>query len=113
MLASHPEWSAEQVWQAHLVMHTNFQVLLNDNVTRLSALRYGDAKTLPAIDVLLPQGFDSLVNALKQGLDIRYNTRERCAAHACAALRCTCICCAAQRPARCLCGTRPHLAMHD
>lgn len=63
-------------------MNTNFQVLLNDNITRLSALRYGDAKTLPAIDVLLPQGFDSLVNALKQGVDVRYNTRERRAAHA-------------------------------
>jgi hypothetical protein len=34
--------------------------------------RYGDAKTLPAIDVLFKDGFDSVVDSLKRGLDIRY-----------------------------------------
>lgn len=58
----------------NLMAHTGFQVLLNANLTELSTLRYGDAKTLPAVDVLLENGFDSLVEILKQGVDIRYNT---------------------------------------
>jgi len=61
----------------NLMAHTAYQTLLNANITDLSALRYGDAKTLPAIDVLLMDGFDVLTNTMKMEptpLDIRYNT---------------------------------------
>jgi hypothetical protein len=69
--------SAQQQLTTNLMAHTSYQVLLNANMTDLSTLRYGDAKTLPAIDVLLENGFDSLTNILKMEptpLDIRYNT---------------------------------------
>lgn len=59
---------------ANLQLHANYQVLLNGNVTDLSVLRYGDAKTLPALDVFLYNGFDSLVKLQTPGLDIRLNT---------------------------------------
>lgn len=66
--------TAKQQEATNLMAHTGFQVLLNANISKLSTLRYGDAKTLPAIDVLLKNGFDSLTDILKQGLDIKYNT---------------------------------------
>jgi hypothetical protein len=52
------------------------QTLLNANVTQLSMLRYGDAKTLPAVDVLLQPGYDSVVKRLMPGLPVRYNSSE-------------------------------------
>ena len=59
---------------ANLQLHASYQVLLNGNVTDLSVLRYGDAKTLPAEDVFLYNGFDSLVEMQTPGLDIRLNS---------------------------------------
>lgn len=59
---------------ANLQLHANYQVLLNGNVTDLSVLRYGDAKTLPALDVFLVNGFDTLVKLQTPGLDIRLNS---------------------------------------
>lgn len=50
------------------------QNLLNGNVTRVSTLRYGDAKTLPAIDVHLKPGFDAVPISLLPGINITYNT---------------------------------------
>lgn len=50
------------------------QNLLNGNVTRVSTLRYGDAKTLPAIDVHLKDGFDAVPIKLLPGLNVNYNT---------------------------------------
>lgn len=38
--------------QANLLAHTRFQVLLNANASELSALRYGDSKTIPEDDVV-------------------------------------------------------------
>ncbi|KAG7674994.1 hypothetical protein KSW81_002503 [Nannochloris sp. 'desiccata'] len=67
----------QQQQTTNLMAHTAYQVLLNANLTDLSTLRYGDAKTLPAIDVLLMDGFDVLTNIMKMEptpLDIRYNT---------------------------------------
>ena len=58
----------------NLMVHANYQVLLNGNLTQLSTLRYGDAKTLPALDVFLYEGFDSLVYEQAPGLDIRLET---------------------------------------
>lgn len=58
----------------NLMTHANYQVLLNGNLTDLSTLRYGDAKTLPALDVFLYKGFDILVKIQAQGLDIRLET---------------------------------------
>ena len=55
----------------NLQVHANYQVLLNGNLTNLSTLRYGDAKTLPAEDVFLFNGFDILVKIQTPGLDIR------------------------------------------
>jgi monoamine oxidase len=59
---------------ANLQLHANYQVLLNGNTTNLSTLRYGDAKTLPALDVFLFNGFDALVKLQTPGLDIRLST---------------------------------------
>lgn len=67
-------FSPDQLEAANLLMQTTFQVLLNANISALSALRYGDAKIIPAVDVFVQNGFDSLVDALKPGLDIRYNS---------------------------------------
>lgn len=53
-------------------------MLLNANATKLSALRYGDAKTLPAVDVHIKPGFDAVPKALMPGLKIQYNTGEIC-----------------------------------
>jgi hypothetical protein len=67
----------DQQETTNLIAHTSYQVLLNANLTDLSTLRYGDAKTLPAIDVLLMDGFDTLTTIMKMEptpLDIRYNT---------------------------------------
>lgn len=50
------------------------QNLLNANITRASALRYGDAKTLPAVDVHLQPGFDSVPLRLLPGIQVSYNT---------------------------------------
>lgn len=58
----------------NLQVHANYQVLLNGNLTELSTLRYGDAKTLPALDVFLFNGFDILVKIQTPGLDIRLET---------------------------------------
>ena len=55
-------------------MHTEWQALLNGNVTQLSAKRFGDAKTLPAIDVMVRSGYAAVLDGLKHGLDIRYDT---------------------------------------
>ena len=69
--------TARQIETTNLMAHTAYQVLLNANMTKLSALRYGYAKTLPAIDVLLMDGFDTLTNTMKMyptPLDIRYNS---------------------------------------
>lgn len=65
---------ATAVPTANLQLHASYQVLLNGNVTDLSVLRYGDAKTLPALDVFLYNGFDSLVELQTPGLDIRLNS---------------------------------------
>lgn len=54
----------------------NLQNLLNGNVTKLSALRYGDAKTLPATDVHLKPGFDAIPKGLLPGLNVTYNASE-------------------------------------
>lgn len=64
----------ENITSANLLVHSAFQVLLNGNITQLSALRYGDAKTLPAVDVHLKNGFDVLVNSMLPGLDIRLSS---------------------------------------
>lgn len=61
---------AHSRYSLHATRYT-LQVLLNGNVTDLSVLRYGDAKTLPALDVFLFNGFDSLVELQTPGLDIR------------------------------------------
>ncbi|WPT16956.1 Polyamine oxidase 4 [Picochlorum sp. SENEW3] len=58
----------------NLMTHANYQVLLNANLTDLSTLRYGDAKTLPALDVFLYNGFDILAKIQAQGLDVRLRT---------------------------------------
>lgn len=50
------------------------QTLLNANVTRVSTLRYGDAKTLPAIDVHLTEGFDAVPMKLLPVLNVSYST---------------------------------------
>jgi hypothetical protein len=50
------------------------QNLLNANITRASALRYGDAKTLPASDVHLKPGFDAVPLRLLPGIRVSYNT---------------------------------------
>ena len=55
-------------------MHTQWQALLNGNITQLSTLRLGDAKSIPAIDVILADGFPAIVDRLKEGLDIQYST---------------------------------------
>ncbi|GBF93957.1 hypothetical protein Rsub_06206 [Raphidocelis subcapitata] len=60
--------------QANLLLHTRMQVLLNANASELSALRYGDAKTLPAEDVLIEGGMDALTDDLARGLDVRLGT---------------------------------------
>jgi len=52
------------------------QNLLSGNVTRVSTLRYGDAKTLPAIDVHLKPGFDAVPIKLLNGINVTYNTGE-------------------------------------
>jgi hypothetical protein len=57
-----------------LLLLVALQNLLSGNVTRVSTLRYGDAKTLPAIDVHLRDGLDSVPKKLMQGLNITYNT---------------------------------------
>jgi hypothetical protein len=72
---------------AQLLLHTaaatiaallsSLQTLLNANVTQLSTLRYGDAKTLPAVDVLLQPGYDEVVKKLLPGLAVRYNSSEQ------------------------------------
>jgi hypothetical protein len=54
------------------------QNLLSGNVTRVSTLRYGDAKTLPAIDVHIKEGFDEIARQLLPGLNISYNTGVWC-----------------------------------
>ena len=45
-------------------MHTQWQALLNGNITQLSTLRLGDAKSIPAIDVILADGFPAIVDRL-------------------------------------------------
>lgn len=55
-------------------IHTQHQALLNGNLTALSTLRLGDAKSIPAVDVMLRDGFPSLCHALLPGLDVRYST---------------------------------------
>ncbi len=55
-------------------IHTNYQALLNGNLTALSTLRLGDAKSIPAVDVMLRDGFPALCHALLPGLDVRYST---------------------------------------
>lgn len=58
-------------------IHTNYQALLNGNLTALSTLRLGDAKSIPAVDVMLRDGFPSLCRALLHGLDVWYSTGAR------------------------------------
>jgi hypothetical protein len=48
--------------------------LLNANASRLSSLRYGDAKVLPNTDVIVREGFDILPLRLLAGLDLHFNT---------------------------------------
>ncbi|KAI8468969.1 MAG: amine oxidase [Monoraphidium minutum] len=48
--------------------------LLNANVSELSTLRYGDAKTIPEDDVLLETGMDAFTDAFRTALDVRLNT---------------------------------------
>lgn len=50
------------------------QVLLNANSIQLSALRYGDAKTLPSVDVMLRPGLGSVVSQLLPGIRVAYNS---------------------------------------
>lgn len=64
----------EQRPMANLQLNVYYQVLLNGNVTNLSTLRYGDAKTLPALDVFLFNGFDALVKMQTPGLEILLST---------------------------------------
>jgi len=52
------------------------QTLLNGNVTKLSTLRYGDAKTLPAVDVHLKPGFDAVPIKLLSGINVTYNASK-------------------------------------
>lgn len=54
------------------------QNLLSGNVTRVSTLRYGDAKTLPAIDVHIKDGLDAVPKRLMQGLNVTYDTGALC-----------------------------------
>ena len=44
------------------------------NRPTLAHRRYGDAKVIPAIDVMLKDGFDATIEIMKKGTDIRYNT---------------------------------------
>ncbi|PRW58489.1 amine oxidase [Chlorella sorokiniana] len=75
-LAANTQFTAADRGQANMMMNTNYQSLLNGNVTQLSVARLGDAKSIPAVDVMLKDGFPALVDALvaKGGLDIRKNT---------------------------------------
>lgn len=57
-------------------MHTRWQALLNGNVTQLSSMRLNDAKTIPAVDVMLEDGFVAVVEGLAAGLDIRLGQGE-------------------------------------
>ncbi|EFN59192.1 hypothetical protein CHLNCDRAFT_50047 [Chlorella variabilis] len=50
----------------------SLQALLNGNATQLSTLRLGDAKSIPAVDVMISEGFNAVADVLKQGLDIQY-----------------------------------------
>lgn len=63
-------------WQHYIqcALRVCMQNLLNGNVTRVSTLRYGDAKTLPAVDVHLKPGFDAVPLRLLPGLNVTYNT---------------------------------------
>ncbi|PSC69507.1 amine oxidase [Micractinium conductrix] len=73
-LGSHPAWGPDKVHLANMLLHNNYQVLLNGNVTDLSTVRLGDAKSVPAADVMFKAGFPSIVRELARGLDVRYET---------------------------------------
>ena len=47
------------------------QSLLNGNLSALSAARLGDAKSIPAVDVMLADGFPAATAVMAAGLDIR------------------------------------------
>lgn len=67
-------WAPQQVAIANALMTINVQNLLSGDVTRVSTLRYGDAKTLPAIDVHIKEGFDEIARQLLPGLNVSYDT---------------------------------------
>ncbi|KAL4431128.1 hypothetical protein ABPG75_006384 [Micractinium tetrahymenae] len=73
-LAANPQLTPADVQLSNLIIHTNYQALLNGNLTALSTLRLGDAKSIPAVDVMLRDGFPSVCRALLPGLDVRYST---------------------------------------
>lgn len=54
----------------------SLQALLNGNATQLSTLRLGDAKSIPAVDVMISEGFNAVADVLKQGLDIQYGAGD-------------------------------------
>eukprot|EP00887_Chlorella_sp_A99_P004228 scaffold15.g4228.t1 len=78
-----PGSATPDVWESNALMLSNFMTLLNANATALSARRYGDAKTLPATDVMLEGGFDRLAELLLAELHnstVLYNAgQSRCA----------------------------------
>lgn len=49
-LAKNPQFSEADVRRANVLLHTNYQSLLNGNVSALSTARLGDAKSIPAVD---------------------------------------------------------------
>lgn len=55
----------------NLICYSGYELLLNANATNLSSLRYGDAKTVPALDKFVVDGMDSLVKNMVPGIDIR------------------------------------------
>ncbi|KAL4419167.1 hypothetical protein ABPG77_004890 [Micractinium sp. CCAP 211/92] len=73
-LAANPQLTPADVQLSNLIIHTNYQALLNGNLTALSTLRLGNAKSIPAVDVMLRDGFPALCHALLPGLDVRYST---------------------------------------
>ncbi|KAI7844576.1 hypothetical protein COHA_001934 [Chlorella ohadii] len=75
-LAANTQFTTSDRGQANMMMNTNYQSLLNGNITQLSVARLGDAKSIPAVDVMLRDGFPALIDALvaKGGLDIRMST---------------------------------------
>lgn len=55
-LAGNPRFGAADMRRANVLLHTNYQSLLNGNVSALSTARLGDAKSIPAVDQVRDRG---------------------------------------------------------